>query len=74
MFTHHHLLHHQHHHHLHHHHHHLLHHHHQGLAYSFRVVNSGLVQTLAQHRLSDTKGVLAMLQWVEAFMLNRRAG
>merc|ERR1719154_130818 len=46
----------------------------QGLAYSFRVVNSGLVQTLPQHRLSDTKGVLAMLQWVEKFMLNRRAG
>ena len=64
----------------------------QGMAYSFRVVNSGLVTTLANHRLSDTKGVrntfflskffkysmgtycqvLAMLQWVEAFMLNRR--
>jgi len=45
----------------------------KGMAYSFRVVNSGLVTTLANHRLSDTKGVLAMLQWVEAFMLNRRA-
>jgi len=44
----------------------------KGMAYSFRVVNSGLVTTLANHRLSDTKGVLAMLQWVEAFMLNRR--
>merc|ERR1711936_168664 len=32
-----------------------------GVAYSFRVVNSGLVTTLANHRLSDTKGVLAML-------------
>ena len=29
----------------------------QGMAYSFRVVNSGLVTTLANHRLSDTKGV-----------------
>jgi len=46
----------------------------QGLAYSFRVVNSGLVQTLANHRLPDTKGVLAMLQFVESFMLNRRMG
>jgi len=45
----------------------------QGLAYSFRVVNSGMVQTLANQRLPDTKGILAMLQWVEAFMLNRRA-
>ena len=30
----------------------------QGMAYSFRVVNSGLVTTLANHRLSDTKGVI----------------
>ena len=27
----------------------------QGLAYNFRVVNSGLVQTVADHRLPDTK-------------------
>merc|ERR1711892_1391343 len=44
----------------------------KGLAYSFRVVNSGLVQTLANHRLPDTKGILTMLLWVEKFMLERR--
>ena len=44
----------------------------KGLAYSFRVVNSGLVQTLADHRLPDTGGGLTMLTWVETFMLDRR--
>ena len=44
----------------------------KGLAYSFRVVNSGLVQTLADHRLSDTAGVLTMLAWLEEFMLAKR--
>ena len=45
----------------------------KGLAYSFRVVNSGLVQTVADHRLPDTSGVLAMLQWVERLMLEKRS-
>ena len=45
----------------------------KGLAYSFRVVNSGLVQTMADHRLPDTSGVLAMLQWVERTMLEKRS-
>ena len=45
----------------------------KGLAYSFRVVNSGLVQTLADHRLSDTAGVLTMLTWLEEFMLAKRS-
>jgi trehalose 6-phosphate synthase/phosphatase len=44
----------------------------QGLAYSFRVVNSELVQTVANHRLPDTAGVLAMLLGLETFMLERR--
>merc|ERR1712013_264532 len=45
----------------------------KGLAFNFRVVNSGLVQTLANHRLPDTKGILTMLLWVEKFMLERRS-
>lgn len=44
----------------------------KGMAFSFRVCNSGMVQTCADHRLPDTKGVLAMLNWVEKFMLERR--
>ena len=46
----------------------------QGLAFSFRVVNSGLVETLADYRLPDTTAVLTMLQWVEQTVLcNREA-
>ena len=46
----------------------------QGLAFSFRVVNSGLVETLADYRLPDTTAVLTMLQWVEKTVLcNREA-
>jgi len=44
----------------------------KGLAYNFRVVNSGLVQTMADHRLPDTSAVQTMLLWLEHFMLNRR--
>jgi len=44
----------------------------KGLAYNFRVVNSGLVQTLANQRLPDTKGILVMLLWLEKFILSRR--
>ena len=45
----------------------------KGLAYSFRVVNSGLVQTLADHRLPDTTAVLTMLACLEQFMLEKRS-
>ena len=45
----------------------------KGLAYSFRVVNSGLVQTLADHRLPDTAAVATMLSWLEEFMLTKRS-
>jgi len=46
----------------------------KGLAFSFRVVNSGLVETLADYRLPDTTAVLTMLQWVEKTVLcNREA-
>ena len=45
----------------------------KGLAYSFRVVHSGLVQTLADHRLSDTGGVLTLLSWLEEVMLAKRS-
>ena len=45
----------------------------KGLAYSFRVVNSGLVQTVADHRLADTSAVATVLQWVEGEMLARRS-
>ena len=41
------------------------------MAFSFRVTNSGMVRTLADHRLPDTKGVLTMLKWVEKFMARR---
>jgi len=44
----------------------------KGMAYSFRVVNSGLVQTIADHRLPDTKGIETMLRWVENFILQKR--
>jgi len=44
----------------------------KGLAYNFRVVNSGLVQTVADHRLPDTKGVETMLRWVEQFLKSRQ--
>merc|ERR1719348_761258 len=44
----------------------------KGLAYNFRVVNSGLVQTLANQRLPDTKGILTMLLWLENFIMKRR--
>ena len=41
------------------------------MAFSFRVTNSGMVRTIADHRLPDTKGVLEMLKWVEKFMARR---
>lgn len=41
------------------------------MAFSFRVTNSGMVRTVADHRLPDTKGVLTMLKWVEKFMTRR---
>jgi len=44
----------------------------KGLAYNFRVINSELVQTMADHRLPDTAGVQTMLHWLENFMLCRR--
>jgi len=44
----------------------------KGMAYSFRVVNSGLVQTVADHRLPNTKGIETMLCWVEKYMKNRQ--
>jgi len=44
----------------------------KGLAYNFRVINSDLVQTMADHRLPDTAGVSTMLHWLENFMLCRR--
>jgi len=44
----------------------------KGLAYSFRVVNSGLVETVADHRLPDTKGIETMLLYVEKFMTDKR--
>jgi len=43
----------------------------KGLAYSFRVVNSGLVQTVADHRLPNTKGIETMLRWVEHYVQRR---
>ena len=41
------------------------------MAFSFRVTNHGMVRTIADHRLPDTKGVLTMLKWVERFMARR---
>merc|ERR1711976_502726 len=32
----------------------------KGLAYNFRVINSGIVQTVADHRLPDTVSVQTM--------------
>ncbi|XP_023330996.1 alpha,alpha-trehalose-phosphate synthase [UDP-forming] [Eurytemora carolleeae] len=44
----------------------------KGMAYSFRVVNSGLVQTVADHRLPNTQGIETMLKWVENYVLQNR--
>uniref|UniRef100_A0A1B6GN27 Uncharacterized protein n=2 Tax=Cuerna arida TaxID=1464854 RepID=A0A1B6GN27_9HEMI len=44
----------------------------QGIAFTFRVDSSPLVQTAADSRLADPDAVLTMLRWVEKQM-NKRA-
>lgn len=44
----------------------------KGIAMTFRVTQSHIVKTHAQHRLPSTDSVLTMLKWVERHVMRRK--